>query len=245
MGLFDLMYPQGVLSQVEPPAPTGLLGALAQVDPMRAATANAGLLSQFANQRAANPRPDVTDIFGYGPNWQSYMQNLQQNIARNYPTDSPDAVRQTAIRIAMNVGPLMTMPYQGMHKPPSPEYGAPAHDLTAGDLIPSDIYSNKAVQYYGTGDQAMDTKTINLLHSLKGKPDAKVSVFRAVPKDAPNTINPGDWVTVNRDYAALHGEGPLNGEYKIVEMKVPASSLWTSLDSIHEFGYHPAPNGAK
>lgn len=52
---------------------------------LSAATANPVLMRQFANQRAASPRADVTDIFGYGPTWGTYWQNFAQNLGGNLP----------------------------------------------------------------------------------------------------------------------------------------------------------------
>ena len=49
-------------------------------------------------------------------------------------------------------------------------------------------------------------------------------------------INNGDWVTINRQYAVEHGKGQL-GRYRILSKTVPASSLYTTGDSIHEWGY--------
>jgi hypothetical protein len=79
------------------------------------ATANLGLLVQFANQRSANPRPNVTDVFGYGPNWGSYLSNFNKNLAENYPTDSPEAINRTVLRMAQNIGPLATVFHGSPH----------------------------------------------------------------------------------------------------------------------------------
>jgi hypothetical protein len=87
------------------------LGVLAE----QPATANLGLLAQFANQRASNPRPNVTDVFGYGPTWGSYAQNFNKNLAEQYPTDSPEAINRTVMRMALNVGPLATVFHGSPH----------------------------------------------------------------------------------------------------------------------------------
>ena len=50
-------------------------------------------------------------------------------------------------------------------------------------------------------------------------------------------INDGDWVTLDKSYAKEHGEGALNGKYKIVSKTVPARKLFTDGNSIQEFGY--------
>ena len=65
-------------------------------------------------------------------------------------------------------------------------------------------------------------------------------MYRAVPKDESITsINPGDWVTLSKDYAKTHGESVLENNYNILSQKVKAKDLWTNADSIHEFGYQP------
>lgn len=135
--------------------------------------------------------------------------------------------------------------YQGEHKPPSDSYGAPLHDLT--QVYPEDIYSNKALQYYGMGHpdhKKMDMESLFKAQMYRNKPNASVSVFRAVPEHV-NEINPSDWVTLSPAYAKLHGESRLGGKYKTLKKMVKAKELWTAGDSIHEWGYHPEEKKAK
>jgi len=56
-------------------------------------------------------------------------------------------------------------------------------------------------------------------------------------KNKPIGINSGDWVTINPDYAKSHGKDNLKNKFKIVTKTVPANTLFTSGDSIHEWGY--------
>jgi hypothetical protein len=128
------------------------------------------------------------------------------------------------------------------HRPPMRDSGAPLHDLTGGGTVyPDDIYSSKATQYYGTGDTALDRKTMRLIQNYKDNPDAPVVIYRAVSKEIPENakINAGDWVTINPDYAKMHGESTLNGEYRIIKQQVKAKDIYTNGDSIHEFGFDP------
>ncbi len=186
---------------------------------------------------------------------------------------------------------LASQDYEGQHRPPGPDNGAPLHDLTGGgNIYPDDVYSNKAAQYYGSGEPSMDAPTISLAQSYKGRPNATVTIYRAIPDDLTNeaklaklekqkaeymrrnkvpegenskgfyervtseierlkslpeetdakaTINPGDWVSINRQYAKVHGESALRGNYKIISKKVKASEVFTNGDSIHEWGYWP------
>jgi hypothetical protein len=87
----------------------------------------------------------------------------------------------------------------------------------------------------------MDAQAYNKLRRLEGNPNAGVEVYRAVEKNGPKTISPGDWVTTVRDYAKDHGESSLNGDYKIIRMLVNARDIYTAGDSMLEYGYHPQP----
>lgn len=125
--------------------------------------------------------------------------------------------------------------YQTGHQP-TPE-GAPLHDLTGnGEVYPGDVYSDKGNRYYGgPGQEASYNKAV----SYRGKPDAPVTIYRAVPKHV-SSINPGDWVTLDRSYAKGHGEAHLGGKpYKILSMTVPARHVRTPGDSFNEWGYYP------
>lgn len=133
--------------------------------------------------------------------------------------------------------------YRMEHKSPGREGNAPLSDLTGeGNIYPDDVYSNKAVQYYGTGNDAMDRQSFNKAKLYRGKPDAMVDIYRAVPKGVSDKINPGDWVTINKNYAKEHGESYFDGKYDILTKKVKASDIFTNGDSIHEWGYEPEDN---
>ena len=107
-------------------------------------------------------------------------------------------------------------------------------------MYPEDVYSRNAVQYYGTGDTKLDKESFALAQRMRNKPEEMVDIYRAVPNEADiSTINPGDWVTINPNYAKQHGESNLPEGYKILQQKVPAKSVWTNADSIHEYGYWP------
>lgn len=72
--------------------------------------------------------------------------------------------------------------YQGLHKPPMKGSGAPLHDLTGGgQYYPDDVYSPNGLQYYGTGDRAIDSEAWSLAMRVKDRPNAPVKMYRAVP----------------------------------------------------------------
>jgi hypothetical protein len=131
--------------------------------------------------------------------------------------------------------------YRGQHTAPLSDSGAPAHNLSGNGIYPEDIYSGNAARFYGDGSDAIaDKALVSKLQALKNKPDESVRVFRAVPtdvfKEQGHRLNHGDWVSPSRQYAVEHGEGALNGDYKIIAGNVPAKSVFTNGDSLYEFG---------
>jgi len=126
--------------------------------------------------------------------------------------------------------------YRGYHKAPRIEGANTGDNLK--DIFPDDIYTPKGVQYYGTGDKAMDTKSISIIQSMRNKPDKEITVYRAVPKGVKD-FNDGDWITINPDYAKWHGESWVeDGKFDIISKKVKAKYISTNGDSIHEWGYN-------
>ena len=73
--------------------------------------------------------------------------------------------------------------YRGQHEAPGPDFGAPLHNLS--QMYPDDIYSSKAAQYYGHG-VPYDQKAALIMQQYKDKPDATVTIYRAVPKEMSN-----------------------------------------------------------
>ena len=125
--------------------------------------------------------------------------------------------------------------YRIPHRAPMHDSGSPLYDLT--DTYPDDIYGPNGVQYYGTREP-WDARSIRVIQLSRNKPNQTIQIFRAVPKEVKsNTINPGDWVTASREYATQHGKGL--GKYKLLSKIVPAKTLFTNGDSIHEWGYDP------
>ena len=131
--------------------------------------------------------------------------------------------------------------YQGQHRPPMRGEGGPGHDLS--EIYPDDIYGPDGAQFYGHYGQGskMDRDTIEKIGLMRDMPDRRVLIYRAIPDDVDQEeINAGDWVTINKEYAEEHGEGPLGGNYRILQSNVPAKHIFTDGNSIHEWGYDPS-----
>jgi hypothetical protein len=129
--------------------------------------------------------------------------------------------------------------YRMEHTSPGPHYGAPMHDLTDG-IYPEDLYSPLGAREYGHNrGNYQDKKIVSLLTAARDKPNYKVMMYRAV-LDNPDvtTINPGDWVTIDKSYAIEHSRRA-NKSSKILSKEVTAKELWTNGNSFYEWGYHP------
>jgi hypothetical protein len=125
--------------------------------------------------------------------------------------------------------------YRGSHQAPDADYGAPLYDLT--EMIPDDIYGPRGERLYGIGDRAVDAEAFEQLRNARGNPDYETPIYRAVPTGVED-INIGDWVTTSREYARMHGENALGGDYDIIESTAPAKKL-QSEGYPYEFGLLP------
>jgi hypothetical protein len=147
------------------------------------------------------------------------------------------AAKIAALRAEANAarfGDEVDVSYRGAHVAPTADYGAPLHNLTS--IIPEDVYGADGPRLYGLMDRAVDDEAFAVLRAVRGNPDAEVTMYRAVPVDAPETIADGDWVTTSRAYANQHGERALGGNYKILEEPTYARRL-QSEGYPYEFGY--------
>jgi hypothetical protein len=128
--------------------------------------------------------------------------------------------------------------YRGYHTAPRREdgFGAPATDIE--EMMP-DFYERPNI--YTTGMPEADKESVSALMRIKGKPDAPVTIYRAVPEGA-SEINPGDWVTLSPTYAKQHLMSNLEAGH-VISQVIPASDLWFDGDSINEFGYDPVSKG--
>lgn len=96
------------------------------------------------------------------------------------------------------------------------------HEFMRRGVMPSDSYFSNGAQWY------------EWAHKEKEK-----LAMLSEPTQEKMTINPGDWVAIDRKYAKDHGESVLNGNYKILSKTVPARELYTDGNSIREWGWNP------
>jgi 8-oxo-dGTP pyrophosphatase MutT (NUDIX family) len=131
--------------------------------------------------------------------------------------------------------------YRMQHRPPSAEDGIPMHDMTnkGGDIsVPEDVYTHP--HYYSDMSDPTNQEAHYHLRRVRGKPEAKVQVYRAMPAEyAHHGFRPGDWVSLSKDYARQHGmqENP-HDDWPVIKTSVPAKHLHTDADDFREFGYN-------
>lgn len=132
-----------------------------------------------------------------------------------------------------------TPEYGTRHRPPRPEDGAPLHDLTANGVYPTDVYDHP--EWYAAG-HPLDRSAAAVARYARGRPDAKVGIFRAVPCGI-RQINSGDWVSTVQAYAIDHGKDDVDPsrDMCVIAARVPARCLHTDGNSLFEWGYNCAP----
>jgi len=130
--------------------------------------------------------------------------------------------------------------YRGSHQPnvEADDVGASADHLD--DVVAThDVYDHPG---YYTG-YPHDQEMLAQLRRARGNPEATLTAYRAIPSNATPKINPGDWISLSRQYAVQHGEGPLGGDYQIVTQPVKAKEVWWPGDDLEEYGYKPEGAG--
>ena len=109
--------------------------------------------------------------------------------------------------------------------------------------VPQDFFDrNVGARYYGygngTGIESFNSIR-NAMDKLQRGENAKIKMYRAVPKEIKNKklINK-DWVTPSKEYAKNHGMARFGeGEYRIIGQEVPAKDVWWDGNDIREWGY--------
>ena len=172
----------------------------------------------------------------------------QANIERfGYDPNDPSTLPDTSYRI--------------QHQPRGPKDDTPVRldDLTKSTTgesagFPDDFYTPRGQSIYAQGPRFSDDQyglanieSYNIIKSIRGKPDAEVTIYRGVPdEESIKSINPGDFVTLSKKYAELHaasgyGDGGQEAG-KILSKKVKVKDIYWDQNDVNEFGYFPESN---
>lgn len=167
------------------------------------------------------PLHDLTNVYPddiYGPNGARYYGHGDPNI---------DNYTITIIQSAKNKPNMPIKIYRSVPKILSNQEkitdleNQKKYILKTGKVPPNATHSNSSAYYEILSKE---------IEKLQKEPIVEVEKIK---------INSGDWVTINRQYAVEHGQSTLLGTYKILSKTVPAKTLYTDGNSIHEWGYNP------
>lgn len=229
------------------------------IDMVKASGQDAGFLVDAYND-LIREKMDLVDQYSQNPIDDAYSQykalsgevearNVEKRADMSYQDrrstpfwetqDTPND-DQIITEPTKDVATSQSTDYRIDHTAPVREGANSIDDMS--DIYPDDVYDpRQSAQYYGHGGDSkqMDAETAMIIAGLRDKPNATVTIYRAVPKGVKD-INVGDWVTVNKNYAKSHGDSWVDGgEYDIISKKVKAKDIVTDGNSIHEFGYDP------
>lgn len=113
---------------------------------------------------------------------------------------------------------------------------SPLHDIEG---VMPDYYAHP--NWYGGGsDEAGGLDSQSVIQRVRGNPEAKVRVYRALPAEhVHNGINPGDWVGISKEYARQHGRQTSEtgaDDWPVISAVVKAKHLFNE-GYPTEFGY--------
>ncbi len=124
--------------------------------------------------------------------------------------------------------------WQWGHRPSAD--GAPLHNIQGdpGKEVYPDFYARPNIYTWE------DTKaSLPVIKDARGKPDMIVRIYRGLPREHGTMIHPGDWVSIEPEYAKRHGfhaHDPAQ-DWPVIVAEVPAHTLRNPGDSIAEWGY--------
>jgi hypothetical protein len=122
------------------------------------------------------------------------------------------------------------------HQSPDAESGTSVDNMEA---VYPDFYARPDM--YSTGNDVADAESLQVIDSVIGNPEATVTIYRSLPPDVPQVINPGDWVSLSRTYAKEHGMDAVDEakDWPVISREVPAREVYNNGDSINEWGWAP------
>lgn len=154
-----------------------------------------------------------------GERWRAYLYRSDENRFYDSKVDAIAAFTEDSLQ------------YKIDHQPK--EDGAQGHNV---ETHFPDFYSHPEWYTYGLPG---DDETVEVLKRIRGNPDARVTIYRALPHEDYG-IEPGNWVSLSKAYAeqhALQAEGPA---WPVVSLEVTAKEVRTPGDDINEWGYFPS-----
>jgi hypothetical protein len=155
------------------------------------------------------------------------LEDLSQTELQNLQNKQPEKVAKQPLQ-------QTETSYRGQHQ-------IKESATTADNLLkaaPKDLFEH-INDYYDLSEKPAK-ESYRILKQIQGKPDAEVTIYRAVPKGI-DKINEGDWVSLSKTYAKEHGTDPSNPtkDMPIISQKVKAKDIGWDGNDINEFSYNP------
>lgn len=126
--------------------------------------------------------------------------------------------------------------------------GRPNQSIKIYRAVPHELTNDELIKKYEK-EKAQMLKTGRLPPGITGYTKSQYYEFVSNELErlanAPATaatklgINPGDWVSISKQYAIDHGRANLGNKFKVITKTVKAKDLYTDGNSIHEWGYSP------
>lgn len=128
--------------------------------------------------------------------------------------------------------------YRGAHVMRKDSTASPLYDLLQSGQVAKDFYDE--IHHYAYLNDPTDKESVRVIRYARNKPDAIVTIYRAVPKGV-KEINPGDWVSLSKLYAKEHGMHHEDSklDMPVISKKVKAKDVWWDGNDVNEFSYFP------
>lgn len=172
-------------------------------------------------------------------------RNSLDNLSDIYPDDiyGPNGARlygHGGDEVGRDMQSVSTInAYRNHPNKPITIYRAVPSDITNESKIAILENEKKYILKHGKVPSGVDTQLSS--SAYYDNISDEIEKLKSMPKTESNPykINPGDWVTINKSYAADHGKREFGKNYKILSKTVKAKELFTDGNSIHEWGWAP------
>lgn len=132
--------------------------------------------------------------------------------------------------------------YRMSHRPAGKEDSAPAHDLSA--LYPEDVYGPDGARIYSSGYEALDREALSILRAVRGKPNARITMYRTVPKVLTVEQELDERLGQLR-YILKHGKVPPESRETAAHLRMNASQYYNYVSDIVEGLRARQPEGGR
>ena len=131
---------------------------------------------------------------------------------------------------------------RGVHQPIE---DAPSLDDLTACMWPEDVYEHPEWYTFGL-DEEWGREAVRIVKMTRSKPDALITIFRALPPGAERTILTGDWVAIAEGYARQHAmqSDDVGEDWPVIKAQVPAHTIRNGGSDLNEWGYWGPPTEA-